>query len=503
MINKFVKLPYFVAALFISGNAAAAGFFPLSDLAGGDSNSQALAISGDGSTVVGQGTSASGTEAFSWTSGGGMVGLGDLAGGDIVSRAYAVSDDGSIVVGESSSTASGINRTEAFIWSGGGMIGLSDLSGGNFDSEARGISADGSTVVGIGTSASGVEAFSWTSGGGMVGLGDLAGSVFHSEARGISADGSQVVGTSVSTPAFEAFTLASGGSMVGLGHLGGGCCFSYALAASSDGSTVVGRSDSALGLQEAFAWTSGTGLQPLGDLPGGDFNSTARAVSADGSVVVGTGTVAPGGTAAAFVWTNKDGMQSVMDLAIAEGITGLTDWELLGAHGISADGSSIVGAGKNSDGLTEAWMVTLPDTDADGRPDYIDNCASVQNTAAFPDSEGWDPQQDTDSDDIGNACDLVIPAQFVRAARVGKFYNHQLIHLRGTGPFTWTMISGFLPNALTLGSDGVISGNTIAGGITATFTARVMDSTGDAATRIFKLRSKIPGCYNCHEAARF
>ena len=196
-------------------------------------------------------------------------------------------------------------------------------------------------------------------------------------------------------------------------------------------------------------------------------------------------------------------MQSVNDLATAEGITGVTGWTLFEANGISADGSSMVGAGKNPSGDDEAWMITFPDTDTDGRPDYIDNCPNVQNTAAFPDSEGWDPQQDTDSDDIGNACDLVIPKQFVPAARVGKFYNHQLIHLRGTGPFTWTMISGFLPNALTLGSDGVISGNTIAGGITATFTARVMDSTGDAATRIFKLRSKIPGCYNCHEAARF
>jgi hypothetical protein len=122
----------------------------------------------------------------------------------------------------------------------------------------------------------------------------------------------------------------------------------------------------------------------------------------------------------------------------------------------------------------------------------------VQNTAAFPDSEGWDPQQDDDSDDIGNACDLVIPPQFLPAAKVGDTYLHGLFRLRGTPPFTWSMTSGFLPQAVTLYSPGVLWGNVIAGGITATFTAQVMDSTGDTATRVLKLRSKIPNCYSCH-----
>ncbi len=35
-------------------------------------------LSADGSVVVGVSNSASGTEAFRWTAGGGMVGLGDL-----------------------------------------------------------------------------------------------------------------------------------------------------------------------------------------------------------------------------------------------------------------------------------------------------------------------------------------------------------------------------------------------------------------------------------------
>jgi hypothetical protein len=144
-----------------------------------------------------------------------------------------------------------------------------------------------------------------------------------------------------------------------------------------------------------------------------------------------------------------------------------------------------------------------PDADGDGLPDASDNCPNVQNTAAFPDSEGWAPQQDDDLDDIGNACDLVIPPQFIPRALQGSNYNHQLIEWRGTPPFTWTMTSGFLPADLILGSDGVISGNVIAGGVTADFTVEVMDSTGDTATRALQIKSKIPNCYSCHSASAF
>lgn len=52
-------------------SASAASFIPLGDLAGGGFSSSALNVSADGSVVVDVASSASGTDAFVWTSGSG------------------------------------------------------------------------------------------------------------------------------------------------------------------------------------------------------------------------------------------------------------------------------------------------------------------------------------------------------------------------------------------------------------------------------------------------
>ena len=79
-----------------------------------------------------------------------MVGLGDLPGAS-ASAAFGTSADGSVVVGYSIFVSS----SEAFRWtSGGGMVGLGELPGGSFTSDAFSTSADGSVVVGGSESAS-------------------------------------------------------------------------------------------------------------------------------------------------------------------------------------------------------------------------------------------------------------------------------------------------------------------------------------------------------------
>ncbi len=97
-----------------------------------------------------------------WDATNGMVGLGDLAGGGFASQANGVSGDGSIIVGRGTS-ASG---TEAFLWDAtNGMRNLQSVLTTDFGlgasltgwqlAEARGISADGLTIAGFGTNPSG------------------------------------------------------------------------------------------------------------------------------------------------------------------------------------------------------------------------------------------------------------------------------------------------------------------------------------------------------------
>jgi probable HAF family extracellular repeat protein len=264
--------------------------------------SEAWGVSGDGAVVVGVGSATIDPElfvfildrAFRWTEGGGMVDLGDLPGGDVFAQAKGTSGDGSTVVGNSKS-ASG---TEAFRWAAAGsMVGLGDLPGGVFYSDAQAVSADGSTIVGSSGSGSGTEAFRWTEGGGMIGLGDLDGMPpVTSHANAVSADGSVVVGETITSSGWEAFRWDATNGMAGLGDLPGGGFQSFAFDVSGDGSIVVGRS---AGSQlEAFVWTQGTGMLRLEqvlvvalglDITGWNLTS-AEAISTDGNTIVGYGT---------------------------------------------------------------------------------------------------------------------------------------------------------------------------------------------------------------------
>jgi probable HAF family extracellular repeat protein len=192
------------------------------------------------------------------------------------------------------------------------MVGLGDLPGGGFMSFAVDDSGDGTAIVGYGESASGTEAFRWTSAGGMVGLGDLPGGSFQSYGHGIS----------------------------------------------DDLSTIIGASSSASGNYEAFRWTSGGGMVGLGDLPGGSFFSSAGDVSADGSTILGVATSASG--TEAFVWDAANGMRSLKDVLQTEYGLDLTGWTLQGAT-FTPDGRTLVGRGLNPAGQQEAWIAVIPE----------------------------------------------------------------------------------------------------------------------------------------------
>lgn len=345
-----------LAVLAMSQHARAQAGFTYPGTLGG-MNSEATAVSADGTVVVGgSATPSTIVHAFRWTSGGGMVDLGNL-GGAGSSQALGVSADGTVVVGNADSIAGG----RAFRWtSGSGMVDLGTLGGSM--SNALGVSGNGSVVVGWADLAgdANYHAFRWTSGGGMVDLGTLGGT--NSFAQAASSDGSVVVGGAyVPAGTYHAFRWTSGGGMADLGTLGG--TTSRANGVSGGGGVVVGWSYIAgMGAYRAFRWTSGGGMVDIGTL--GGANSEASGVSADGKVVVGV-SLNGSGTNRAFRWTSA-GMQSVEDWLRAAGVSVPADITRR-ANAANADGSVVVGMLANNEAFIArvagvgSGLVTLQD----------------------------------------------------------------------------------------------------------------------------------------------
>ncbi len=229
-------------------------------------------VSADGSVTVGRYE----TDPFNqytaaiWDDQGVMTSLGFLDGGSERSKATGVSEDGALVAGASD----GASGTEAFRWSiGTGMIGLGDLAGGSFSSSAEGISSDGSAIIGQSESASGPEAFRWTHACGMEGLGDLPGGTFDGRALGASENGQVVVGYSESSSGQEAMIWDATNGMRSLAavlaskgvDLTGWTLF-RADGVSDDGRVIVGTGLNPSGNNEAFRVEFGpyTGATPPG-----------------------------------------------------------------------------------------------------------------------------------------------------------------------------------------------------------------------------------------------
>jgi probable HAF family extracellular repeat protein len=232
----------------------------LGDLPGGSFDSEAWATSQDGSVIVGIGHSAVDAEAFRWTANSGMVGLGLLSETDY-SRAFGVSGNGTIVVGDSASF-SGSGRSEAFHWTQEtGMVGLGFLvpPGQTRFTTATAISADGTTIVGqANTPTSPGVAFKWRDGV-MTALPDLPGGWESSYAYGVSADGSIIVGWSDGGQGYtQAVFWDSSGvhdlrdHLVSLGAGLTGWTLYQAMGVSANGVVVVGYGRNPQGNFEAF-----------------------------------------------------------------------------------------------------------------------------------------------------------------------------------------------------------------------------------------------------------
>jgi probable HAF family extracellular repeat protein len=206
--------------------------------------------------------------------------------------------------------------------------------------DALDVSADGSIVVGLFG-----QAERWSASAGLADLGGFS-------ARGVSHDGAVVVGATT-----HAVRWTPSGGLQDLGTVGG--TESFADAASANGSVVVGQSRDKDMFWKAFRWTAASGMQDLRTL-GGPM-AAAYDVSGDGSVVVGRSlSTASSASDRAFRWTTKKQMQDLRQALLDQGVSAVSGWILLGATGVSADGTVIVGEGLNPSRQREAFRAVLP-----------------------------------------------------------------------------------------------------------------------------------------------
>ncbi len=361
----------------------------LGDLPGGNFQSTAYAISVDGSTIIGESETEGADQPFAWTADTGIFSLGVLPfGTDGIG--YGVSEGGVSIVGSIRFPA--VNQ-QAFVWNANdGYLAIGNL-GGNGSTEAFGISEDGNVVVGESFNTNGQdEAFYWSVTTGIRGLGNLAGDTSaSSSANATSANGQVIVGSSENSAGdCEAFYWTDQTEMVGLGDLPGGSIFSTATDINGNGTVIVGYSRSAIGDFEAFRWTVDQGMVGLGLFPNdqpsinnaqegiGPFTQ-ARGVSANGEIIVGEGYETVNGRQA-FIWNEVSGIRSIESVLAEFGVE-ISDWRLIEAYDVSADGRKMVGEGRFSgtflgDELQQAFLVDFNHLDltwtGDGAGDWDD-----------------------------------------------------------------------------------------------------------------------------------
>ncbi|MFO0897317.1 MAG: hypothetical protein U0836_07825 [Pirellulales bacterium] len=392
---------------FANGPARAADFSGLGFLPGDTQTSSAGGVSADGSVVVGT----SYTGGYRWTVGGGMTPV------DGLSDAVDVSADGQSVLGHANSAA----RTPV-TWTPSGVTTLAPLWGPTEIGAARAnaISADGKVVAGRALHAIPEVFFPayWPHPTTGIKL-SYEGKFTNGDALDLSADGSVMVGEiTVETPErsyLTAFRWTESEGIVPLSAGGGFSSSIHASAVSEDGKVIVGTMTNDIGLTQAYRWTQETGAVPLPDLPGGGGKLSASAVSGEGSTIVGTG-LSESGTES-FIWTSQAGTRSLVDVLKGDYNLGaaLQGWSLLYDFDISADGSTVIGTGKNPQGQTEAWRATLvgewPPGDAnfDGRVSLDDfgilkanfGLGIGENGVAYRAQGNFDGDRDVDLSDFG------------------------------------------------------------------------------------------------------
>jgi probable HAF family extracellular repeat protein len=322
------------------------------------------AISGDGSAIMGYAwvcpngqskcNSTDMVQAYRWTAADGYEILGTPSNSDFFGSG-AISYDGSAISGEH--PIGNADTFEAFRWTA--AHGLKQIPMGI----ASAITPDGTMVAG---------GDNWWNTSGQTGIfGPFPGNQDQTEAFGLAgtnqapvAVGGAIKGSDANGATYHAFRWTPAGGLEDLGVTTG--TQSTATAISANGKVVVGYATDPNNYFRAFRWTASTGMRDLGTLGGPE--SYALAVNEDGTVIVGTSlTTGETSSSVCFVWTEKTGMQNLLDALHGAGVDTADNWVTLsGLFGVSADGTVMTGYGQSPRtkaapfGVVEPFRVVLP-----------------------------------------------------------------------------------------------------------------------------------------------
>jgi len=273
---------------------------------------------------------------------------------------YGISGDGNHITGTHDAPV------QAAIWSdAGGWVNLGSPFDAGCDPNVGGgfgLNFDGTVAVGLLWEGCHTDAFRWTdsSGMGAFTLLDKLGSATidggSDRASVVSADGQVMAGfvqtgTIDRTPAL--WTVDGGGIMLDPVQAGPG----EVLAISADGQMVAGVVN-----QDGFFWTADAGLVDIGKLAISLPTDTAylNAIAAGGQLIFGGCGDPFNGGVLAVVWTADGGMQTLQDIAVAQGVVIPSGYVLSDIVSASTDGTTLLGFGMDMLMNTTSFVLRLP-----------------------------------------------------------------------------------------------------------------------------------------------
>jgi photosystem II stability/assembly factor-like uncharacterized protein len=361
---------YYVAVHALGNSAGVAGGFMLFNM-----NVSVNIIPSDGELILfpetsftgvnANGSAASGynlTQNIMWTETNGLSNIGGINPGNGTGGDVEMSNDGNKIVGPYVNPANSLKEMSIYdvpsqTWTVLGGIGGQS---GDETGASWGISGDGETVVGLGwLPAGGAHAITWNEATGVVDLGSTV-TNRSTRADAVSGDGSVVVGWQDSESGFRQAAIWTNGQQQLIEFPTG----QKALAAGaiSDDGVWIGGEGSSTNSFQAYRWSEATGLESLGPPLNPGWRGNVTGLSSDGSVIVGY--YRPQGPAlfgSGFIWTEALGVTDLNTYAESLGID--TQGIVMSLPlNISADGTTVVGAGRDANNQRVGFILKLQPT---------------------------------------------------------------------------------------------------------------------------------------------